>query len=247
MKLLRVMLVCAVSFALVAGTRAAEPTKDDAAKAEIRGAAVTDIAFAGELAAFGRDAKSPESLVIAGGMLVRANKTFGGKLDALGAQPTDEKGAPVKAESVKAVPLDKQAEALFDEVRAMVATDKARTASLEALIGNAKKFESGGSSETRPAVGGPKSDSRTLQPGETHTYTVTFFGGQHASVSMTSSGPARIQMDIVNVAGGSVFSTRAVHANHGWTPPRDKDGTRRFTITLRNEGKKPTNYTITTN
>ncbi len=63
MRVLRILLGVGV---LACATQAAEPTKEDIANAERRGDAVADVALAANLAAFGRDAKSPESLVIAG-------------------------------------------------------------------------------------------------------------------------------------------------------------------------------------
>lgn len=244
MKRFTPMLMCAGLAALTAADlRAAdEPSKEDIAKAEIRAAAVTDLALAADLAAFARDAKSPESLAVAGGMLVRANKTFGGKTDPL----TDKDGKPLTVESVKSPGLDKQADALFDEARAMVATDKARAAALEALIGNARKFESGGAAGARPAVGGPKRITRVLNGGETHTFTVGFFSGQPAAVAMTSGGPAKIAFDITHVGGNSLFSSKGFNASYNWVPVRDKDNVRYFTITLTNQGRNPTTYTLVT-
>lgn len=234
------VLMCAALAVLTAvDLRAAdEPSKEDVAKAEIRAAAVTDLALAADLAAFARDAKSPESLAIAGGMIVRANKTFGGKSD-----PLD----PKAADAVKSPGLEKQADALFDEARAMVATDKARAAALEALIGNAKKFEQGGSAGARPAVGGPRNITRVLPAGQTHTYTIGFTSGQPAAVAMTSAGPAKIYFDITHVKGASLFASRGYNASYNWVPVRDKDAVRYVTITLQNLGNNPTTYTLTTN
>lgn len=219
----------------------------DVKAAEIRGSAVTDLGLAADLAAFARDAKSPESLVIAGGMLLRAEKTFGGKLDTLDAKPTDAKGNPVKDDAVKAGSLKDRAEALYDEARLMIAGDKAREASLNALIENSKKFGFGGSDGARPAVGGPKQIVRTLNAGETHTYPVAFIGGLPAAVAMTSTGPARITFDITHIGGANLINIKGLNAAYNWVPARDKDGNKRFKISLTNNGRNPTTYTLVTN
>lgn len=229
--------------------RAAEPTKEEAEKSA---AVIGEIALAGELASLGRghcegtspkDFKSPESLVLAGGILLRAHKATQGKVAALDSKPTDDKGNPLKGDA-KSVGLDKQAEALFDEASAMAAEmkDKGRAAAVEAMIKREKSSE-----PDRGGVGGPKTITRTLQPGETHTYPLAFFSGQPAAITMTSTGPPKIQIDLTHVGGASLLSMKSHNANYGWTPANDKNNIRRFTLTLTNNGNKPTTYTLSAN
>ena len=137
--------------------------------------------------------------------------------------------------------MKEQAEALFDEARAATGENKAKAASIEVLIKEAKTFES------RGGVGGPRTITRVLNPGETHTYPVAFFSGQPAAVAMTSSGPPRIQFDITHVGGNNLFSLKGLNAGYNWTPQRDRDNVRRFTITLTNMGVRATTYTLTAN
>lgn len=244
-------LFAACATVLVAGLiatqgRTQEPTKADIDKANIRGEAVADLAVAADLVRFGRGdtvtgVKSPEALVSAGGILLRAHSTFSGDLKTLDVPATDAKGKPLPSTTEKGIGLDKQAEGLFDEARGMVAGDKVRAAALEDRIKEAKAIV------PKPAVGGPKRITRILNGGETHTYPVAFFGGAPAAVAMTSSGPAKIQFDITHVGGTNLFSLRGHNATYTWTPPRDKDGARKFNITLTNMGNKPTTYTLITN
>ena len=252
MKLFRTFVAGLLASGLMAfsGNAAEEPAPlnpADVKAAEIRGSAVTDLTLSADLAAFARDAKSPESLVIAGGMLLRADKTFGGKIDTLDAKPTDAKGKPVEGDAAKAGSLKDQAEALYDEARLMVSGDKAREASLNALIANSKKFGFGGDAGARPAVGGPKRIVRTLNAGETHTYNVAFIGGLPAAVAMTSTGPARITFDLTHVGGNNLINIKGLNAAYNWVPIRDRDGQKKYTVTLTNNGRNPTTYTLVMN
>lgn len=254
MKATRILVAVVLATLASSGTRAADPTKEDIEKATKQAAILADIAFAHDLAAFGRgdgaeatspkNFKSPESLALAGGILMRAHKATAGKSTVLEAKPTDEKGNPIKGDAVKTPSLAEEAEALFVEAEAMAVElkDKSRAAAIDALIKREKASEA-----DRGGIGGPSRITRLLNPGETHTYPVAFFGGQPAAVAMVSSGPPKIQFDILHVGGASLFSLKGQNANYNWTPARDKDGARKFTITLRNLGNKPTTYTLTTN
>ncbi len=228
----RLMAGVVLSGMLVTAGLADEPTKEDIEKAEGTSAVLSELAIAGELVAFGRDAKNPESLVIAGGILIRANKALGGKVTPI------EVGA-------KLVPLDQQANDLFDEARAMV-TDKARSASLEVLIKSAQDFPRGSDAESRGHVGGARQITRNIAPGATETIQLAYVGGMPAAVSMTSSGPAKIQFDLTHGANNLV-SVKGHTAYYTWVPPRDKDAQRKFVVTMTNTGKKPTTFTLTTN
>lgn len=242
----RMWLAAAVVGLAALSARAAE---DEAAAKQA--ALVGDLAMAGELAAFGRglscqgtspkDFKSPESLALAGGILLRAHKATAGKMAALDA-PKDAKGQPVAGEAAPS--LEKQAKALFDEASAMALelNDKARAEAVEAIIKREKNSE-----PDRGGVGGPRTITRVLQPGETHNYTVAFYSGQPAALSMTSTGPARIQFDLNHVGGGSLLSTAGLNASHSWVPVKDGDNVRKFTITLYNQGRRPTTYTMVAN
>jgi hypothetical protein len=249
MKIFRsLMLVTMVATLVTAHSRAEEPVKKkEAAKDEISSdKVVAEIAFAGELTALGRGEvqkgfQSPEALVLAGGVLLRADASLAGKMDELDVKPTDAKGKPVEGDTKASPKLTQVASDLFEEARGMVAGDAARAKGLETLIKQAQTFEA------RGTLRGPKNITRTLNGGQTHTYNFTFAGRQQAAVAMTSSGPARIHFDLSHTGGASVFNLKGMNANYSWMPGNDKDGVKHFTVTLTNMGNKPTTYTLTTN
>lgn len=248
MRFLRHMLVVAAVAVLVSGVgsvsgqnKAAPDEKAAAATANL----VSDLGLAAQLAEFGRGGlnerdglstktPAPEALVAAGALLLRTHKLTGGKMGTIADAPKEGgKAAP-------AVPLDKQAEALFDEARAAAGTN---SKAVEALIEAAMKRD-----YDRGSVNGPSTTTRTLNPGETHTFNFNFYVGQPAAVAMTSTGPARIQFDLVHAGNGqSLLSIRGHNANYNWTPIRAKDNVRSFTVTLNNTGARPTTYTLTKN
>jgi hypothetical protein len=254
MKRFTVMLLSLSILGLASAQGDKEPTKQEVEAAGKRAEVVADIGMAATLAAYGRgeaceattpkDFKSPESLVLAGGILLRADKVVGGKMADLDVKPTDEKGKPIEAKVEKSKSLKELANDLFDEARAMVATggDSARTKAIEEMIKREEKSE-----PSRGAVGGPQRATRVLMPGETQTYTLKFVGGVPAAVAMTSTGPAKIEFNLSHVGGNSLFTLKGLVAQYNWVPTRDKNGMRMFTVTLRNLGKNPTTYVLTTN
>ena len=238
----------------VAADPVKEPTKTEIDEAAGRAAVVNDLGMAAQLVAFGRgegseatspkDFKNPEALVLAGGILWRADKVTGGKVSELDVKPMDEKGNPIEAKSEKTQSLKMQAKDLFDEARLMVAESKdtARKAAIEAMIAREEKSES-----DRGAVGGPKQVTMTLAPGATHRWPLVYFGGAPAAIMMRSTGPARIHFDLNHMGGGNLFSVKGLNANYAWLPPRDKDAVKRYVVTLTNMGNKPTMYTLAIN
>lgn len=258
MKLFRLMSAVALTGLLALTANSAdpvkEPTKQDIEDAGKRADLVADIALANTLAAYGRgeaceatspkDFKSPESLVLAGGILWRADKASGGKVAELDIKPTDEKGGPIESKAEKSKSLKDQAKELFDEARASVAESKdaSRKAAIEAMI---KREES--SEASRGAVGGPQQTTRVLQPGETHSFKISYVGGVPAAVAMTSTGPAKIDFNLTHVGGNNLFNSKGQNAGYNWVPARDKNGIRLFNLTLTNMGKKPTMYVLAIN
>ena len=51
----------------------------------------------------------------------------------------------------------------------------------------------------------------------------------------------------VAVGGNNLFSLKGLNAGYNWTPQRDRDNVRKFTITLTNMGARATTYTLTAN
>ncbi len=236
----------ALVFAAVAAAVSMQPPlAGQDKKAETTANLVADLALAAQLADLGRGGfnerdglstktASPEALVTAGALLLRTHKLTGGKMGAIEDAPKEG------GKAAAALPLDKQAEALFDEARAAAGTN---SKAIDSMIDTVMKRD-----YDRGSVGGPRSVTRTLNAGETHTYNFNFFGGQPAAVSMTSTGPARIQFDLNHAGGASLLSIRGLHANYNWTPAGGKkDGVRNFSVTLNNTGNRPTTYTLNKN
>ena len=206
------------------------------------------VASSGELTNYGREIvkgkiQSPESLVVAGGMLMRVHKATAGKSNEIADAPTDANGKPIAGKAEKAMSFEDQAKALFAEAETAVAVlnDKSRAAALQAMI--ARESDP----DVRGSLSGPKRVTRVLNPGETHNYKIGFFGGQPAAVAMTSSGPPKLQFDLNHVGGASLMSLKGHNANYSWTPVRDKDGARYFKITINNPGRNASTYTLITN
>ncbi len=237
----RHMLVAAVVAAAVSGFTPVAGQDKAATTANL----VADLALAAQLAELGRGGfnerdglstktPSPEALVTAGGLLLRTHKLTGGKMGAIEDAPKEG------GKAAAAVALDKQAEALFDEARAAAGTN---SKAIDALIEAVSKRD-----YDRGSVQGPSSTTRTLNAGETHTFNFNFRVGEPAAVSMTSTGPAKIQFDLNHAGnGGSLLSIKGHNANYNWTPQRAKDNVRSFTVTLQNVGNRPTTYTLNKN
>lgn len=234
--------------------KSGEPTEKELAEAEGRASVVADLGTAAELTALGRgqaceatspkNAKSPEALVLAGGILLRAHAVTAGRTAELDVTPTDEKGKAIEAKREKLKTLKEQAGELFDEARAMAAegNDKARTAAVEAMI---KREEA--SEPSRGAVGGPKRVAMAIAPGATQNFKVAFVGGLPAVVAMQGNGSSKLQITITHVGGNQLFGLKGVVAQYAWKPLADKDGARWFNVTVTNIGKAPTAYILATN
>jgi hypothetical protein len=246
MKLSRLLFAAGLLTAgLLATPGAAQPPGKD--KDKTRADYIADLTTAANLIQFGRGevpdqpwltgVKSPEALVAAGGILLRAHKAFEEKMGELPA-PTDKDGKALKAEA-KAASLKSQAGDLFVEAQGMVAGDKSRAAAIDALI---KKAENLG--EFRDAVGGPRNITMTILPGQSHNYKVQYVAGLPASVALTSNG-GRLDFEIVNNAGESIFDIKGTFANYSWNP---KNGPNRVvTFNITNIGRVANTYTLTTN
>jgi hypothetical protein len=233
--------VLVVLAALVAPVPAWSQTGEK--EADEKSQVLDDLALATQLTAFGRgelgdatglkDVKSPEALVAAGGILLRIHKSTGGKLPALKAEITDNDGKAVPAEE-KTTTLADDAEALFDEARAM-AGDKG--SAIEAAIKQASLVSE------RGAVGGPRSISRRVGSGKTHTVKIEMVSGQFAKVHMQGTGVT--QFEVLGQNGKVLWHSKGNWGFYHWTPVgRDS---RIITVKVINKGGPPVNYTIHTN
>jgi hypothetical protein len=231
-----------------------EPTKKEIEDASNRATLVSDLGLAAELSAFGRgqtleattpkNFKSPESLVLAGGIYLRADKAIGGKAAEIDVKPTDEKGTAIDGKAEKAKSFKDQGQDLFEEARLMVAEtkDKARIAAIEEMIKREEKSE-----PDRGSVGGPKRVMRIIPPGATHNYRLGFFSGVPAAVAMQSTGNSRLRFSITHVGGNNLVNLAGLNAMYNWVPVRDRNNIRMFDVTITNTGRNPTQYLLVTN
>jgi hypothetical protein len=204
---------------------------------------VEELATAAQLTAFGRgelaeatglkDLKSPEALVAAGAIYLRAHKATGGKFKPSDAKVEDGDGKAV-AEDGKAPSLSEEAEALFDEARALATKDPA---GLEALIKQAKAVES------RGATGGPRVINRTLKSGNTHTLHIAFDPNSPASIAMRSTG--KTQFEVVGPKGAVLWHSKGNWGFYNFHTGRG--GQKDITVKVINKGGPAVAYTVTTN
>jgi hypothetical protein len=164
---------------------------------------VESLAMASELAAFGRgeladatglkDLKSPEALIAAGGILLRIHKQTGGIAAPADASVVDADGKDVPEESGKTETLADEAEALFDEARALPSNDKA---ALEAQIKQAQTVTSRGGGM------GPRVVTRVIKPG--HAHTVKLAVKPHAAAVVAVQGTGKTRFEAIG-PGGNVL------------------------------------------
>lgn len=217
--------------------KAAEPNAGDQV-ADV----VEDLGLAAQLAAFGRgelnditglkDFTSPEALVAAGGLTLRAHKETAGQVKASSAKVVED-GSPVAAEG-DAPSLEAEAEELFDQAREL-ATDKA---AIEARIKQAKLIPA------RGASGGPQVINRTIKTGKTHELHIGFESNARASVSMRSTG--KTQFEVVGPGGKVFWHSKGNFGTYHWHTG-GKGGVRDITVKVINKGGPPVAYTVTTN
>ena len=229
--------ILAVLFGLSATLAgAAEPTKAEAELAARRGRLVEDLVTASRLVAFGRgefgeasglkDVQSPEALVAAGGILLRVQKASGGF------EAVDDKGEAAK--DGKAADLTAQAEQLFADARNLAKGNKVRAGEVDDLIKLAKAVEN-----QRGAVGKPRVNTKVLKPGESVEITIGFVPGSPATVSYTTAGGPRQQVEIIGPNGKTLYDNTGRDGSHSWTTVND-DKKRMITIRLTNHGTRIT-------
>lgn len=212
--------------------------------AETSAELVEDLGTAAQLIAFGRgelsdttglkDFQSPEALVAAGGIYLRAHKACGGKLKEANIKVEDDDGQDVEAEG-DTPSLADEAEALFDEARAMPTKD---AANLEALIKQAK------TSTERGAAGGPRVINRTVKKGKVHNLHIPFEPNAPASVTMRGTGTT--QFEVVGNGGQVLWHSKGTWGVYNWHTG-GKNGLRNITIKVINKGGPPVAYTVMTN
>ncbi len=216
---------------------------DEPSKAN-EGALVDALGTAAQLIAFGRGElsevtglagrKCPEAIVAAGGIYLRAHKLTGSKSTSQGMTVSDDTGNEIAAEGSQSS-FAAEAEALFDEARAMVTKDDAEK--IEAQI---KELSN---QEVRGAAGGPRTISRTIQSGKTHNIKIEFEGNAPATVAMRSSGGT--QFEVIGAGGKKLWHSQGSWGTYTWNT-RGK-GDRTVTVKVINKGGPPVSYSVVTN
>lgn len=232
-----------VAIVMASGSAAFAQANAGATEGEKSAELVEQLGTAAQLVAFGRgeladatglkDLKSPEALVAAGAIYLRAHKATGGKLKPSDAKVQDADGTTV-AEDGKPLSLGEEAEALFDEARAMPSKDKAV---VEALIKQAQAVES------RGATGGPRVISRTIKPGKTHHVDIAF--DPHSPASVTMRGNGKTKFEVVGNKGRVLWHSMGTWGFYNWHP--GNGGLSNVTVRVINGSGPPVSYTITTN
>ncbi len=219
-----------------------------AAESDPRADLVADLGLAAQLAAFGngdlnelsglpKDFRSPEALVAAGTIMLRAHKLTGGQqVDANAEVMEDGKAVPAAG---KASTLLDEAKALYDTARAQA--EGKQLADLEKQI----KVEMDKlNKEERPAVGGPRVISRTIKSGKKHNINIAFEPNSPATVAMQGTGTT--QFEVVGPRGNVLWHSKGAWGVYNWntgTGRNDKD----ITIRVINRGGPDVAYTIRTN
>lgn len=213
-------------------------------EAEKSAAVVEELGTAAQLIAFGRgelgdatglkEFQSPQALVAAGGIYLRAHKASGGKFRESTATVKDDDGKAVPAEG-EPLSLADEAEALFDEARAAAGADGA---AIEALIKQAK------TATERGAVGGPRVITRMIRSGRVHRLDIPFDPDSPATVTMRGTGTTQFQ--VLGHGGKVLWHSRGTWGVYNWHTG-GVDGVRNITVKVINGGGPPVAYTVLTN
>jgi hypothetical protein len=237
-------LIASIALCGLTGGHLASAQEAKSAEAKI----VADLGVAAQLAAFGngelnemsgmaKDFRSPEAIVAAGIIMVKAHKATGGKLSDSKVEVMEEGGKEVAAEGKPRSLLD-DANDLFDTARGMAKGDQA--AALE------KRIKEALGAESRGASGGPRVITRTIKTGKAHNLKIDFDPNCVACVTMRSTG--RTQFEVVGNGGKVLWHSQGNMGVYTWrTGGASGGGERNITVRVINAGGPPVAYTVITN
>ena len=191
------------------------------------GQAIEDLHVAWQLAAQGRRARSPLSLVAAADILV-SNPTR--PLD--GETPSPNGSPPALAHISQ----------LLEEARAIARGDQAVVALIEQVQRRAARLPRG---PMRGARGAPRERRSTLLPGQRHSYQVTFVGREPALVRVAGNAQSNLHLYVYDEYDNLIASDTSPSdvGTALWVPPR----TGKFRIDVRNPGSGTNAYWLVTN
>jgi hypothetical protein len=164
-----------------------------AAKPTAASQGVSDLALAHSLIRWGREHKSPESLITAAKILA------GISAKEIKMEPeTKASGADVQKpeKPIQKTPVDNSPKALLDEARAM--SDAPHIAALADAV--ASQLEE----RKRGAASGPRMWKAVLPALSRHTYRVTFRGGEIASVAISGDGDTDLDLYVYDQFGNLI-------------------------------------------
>ncbi|MCC6418850.1 MAG: hypothetical protein IT429_11500 [Gemmataceae bacterium] len=194
--------------------------------------AANDLGLAGQLIRYGRQHKSPEALLTAARIL-GTTATAERK-----EQPKTEVAKDKKGEERKGAAPDNSPKALLAEAKKMARNDKTIVAMAD-RVGQA--LDEG----IRGAASGPLRSLHRIPAYGTHSYRITFRGGETARVVLDGDGGTDLDLFIYDENGNLVRSDVGLsdYANLSWVPR----WTGPFTIRVRNLGRFSNGYFLTNN
>ncbi len=213
---------------------AKEEKKDD--ESDKRAALVADVGTAVGLSDVGHTNKWPDALVVAGGILMQVDKATGGKFAEAKIEVKDSDGKVV-IDDTKSLSFKDQANSLFDDARAMVASDKDRSKALEAQIKEAS------APKDRGAIGGPRHISRVVHQGKAQVFEIAFAPNSLAEVSMRGTGGC--QFEVIGPRGDLLWHSQGTWGTYHWHTGHG--GIKDITVKVINAKGPPVAYTVVTN
>ena len=192
-----------------------------------RGQAVEDLHLAWQLAAQGRRARSPLSLIVAADILV-SNPTR--PLETENLPASDPQGTPAHIAE------------LLEEARTIARGDRSVLSMIEQVQRRADRLPRG---PLRGARGAPRERRAALAGGQRQSYVVTFLGREPALVRVAGNTQSNLNLYIYDEYDNLIASdTNPTDLGTAlWTPPR----TGKFRIEVRNLGSNRNTYWLVTN
>jgi hypothetical protein len=197
--------------------------------------AVQAVLLARNLAAYGQEHKSPESLVVAAQILLD-NPT--GNLEAE-KKVEGGKETPAKEEPKKGAP-----QPVLDPSQ-LLETAKSMAAGNETVLALIKQVQSRVAETPRGRVPGPLKRLDSVLSHSTDVYRWTFRGGEHAAVGVVGDGDTDIDLYVYDGNGNYIGSDTDITSQClvEWTPR----WTGTFIIMVKNLGSVYSDYLIVTN
>ena len=199
-----------------------------------------------EMADLGRKTDAPEFLIAAASILRELSQYKELQPASLSPEITDDKGNPVEAKAVKAPSLLEQSDELYRDASDIGTT---LNVNVDKLIKSAKKriddeITKNAGIEKRALVGGPKSVTGTLKPGQTATYKYTLITNAYSQWFFKSGSPLTVSVrrgddNQPYYFGVTTYASKVWHPN--WHPnPKLKQAP--IVVTVQNFSKQAAQF-----